>query len=437
MTYIVEGPTGLDLLPLHAAQPVRYPCLLESAAAHPRSGRFDLLMMAESVETLTNVDPFTALDAGLAALPRLAPHPMLPFLGGYALYVGYEAARWVEPQWQPHAQASGVPVAQLARVPAALVRDRSDGKVYAVSERSRAEAVGLLDELVAAPALTSPSSGPLAVMAAEAGDGFLEGVERIHAYLRAGDVFQVNLSRAWRGDMIEGVDAAQVYAALRSANAAPFAAIWRGDGWSVICSSPERMISVEGDRVETRPIAGTRPRGVDATADVQAIAALRASAKERAEHIMLIDLERNDLGRVCQPGSVVVDELMTVESYRHVHHLVSNVSGRLRPGIGAGAALRAVFPGGTITGCPKVRCMEIITELETSQRGAYTGAVGYGSRCGRFDSNILIRTLSMVGTQISFRAGAGIVADSVGVTELAETDAKARGLLRALGAPDE
>lgn len=433
MTYLVEGPTGVDLLPLHAAQPARFPCLLESAASHPRSGRFDLLMMAESVETLTDVDPFTLLDARLAALPRSQPHPLLPFLGGYALYVSYEAARWVEPQWQAHTQPSGVPAAQLARVPAALVRDRADGKVYALSERSHAEAVALLDELLAAPALTTPPPGQVAAMVAEPGDAFLSGVERIHDYLRAGDVFQVNLSRAWRGAVAAGVDAAHLYAALRSANAAPFAASWRGQDWSVISSSPERMISIEGDHVETRPIAGTRPRGHDLIADTQAIAALRASAKERAEHIMLIDLERNDLGRVCQPGSVVVDELMTVESYRHVHHLVSNVSGRLRPGIGAGAALRAVFPGGTITGCPKVRCMDIITELETGQRGAYTGAVGYASRCGRFDSNILIRTLSLVGSQLSFRAGAGIVADSVGTTELAETDAKARGLLRALG----
>jgi len=154
--------------------------------------------------------------------------------------------------------------------------------------------------------------------------------------------------------------------------------------------------------------------------------------KERAEHIMLIDLERNDLGRVCVPGTVRVDELMTLESYRHVHHIVSNVHGRCRPGVTPGQVMRAVFPGGTITGCPKVRCMEIIAELEQAPRGAYTGALGYVNRDGSMDLNILIRTLTLVDRRVSLRAGAGIVADSVPMRELEETRAKARGLLEAL-----
>ena len=387
--HIVEGPAAADLLSLQAAEPARFPCLLESAAAHPRSGRFDLLMMvdtaADAVDTVYDADPFALLDARLAALPRCAPHPVLPFAGGYAGFLGYEAAR------------------------------------------------SLLDALAAAPSVAPAPQTVLATMTAEPPAAFLAGVARIHEWLRAGDVFQVNLSRAWSGALAEGVAPAHLHRALRAANPAPFAASWRGQGWSVVSSSPERLVSIRGDQVDTRPIAGTAPRGRDAAADAQAIAGLRASAKERAEHIMLIDLERNDLGRVCQPGSVRVDELMTVETYPHVHHLVSNVSGRLRPGVGAGAALRAVFPGGTITGCPKVRCMEIISELESGQRGAYTGAIGYASRCGQFDSNILIRSLSLVGRHLSLRAGAGIVADSNAVTELAETEAKARGLLRALG----
>lgn len=435
--HIVEGPAAADLLSLQAAEPARFPCLLESAAAHPRSGRFDLLMMvdtaADAVDTVYDADPFALLDARLAALPRCAPHPVLPFAGGYAVFLGYEAGRWVEPRWRPHAQASGLPEAQLLRVPAALMRDRADGRVYALSERSQAEARSLLDALAAAPSVAPAPQTVLATMTAEPPAAFLAGVARIHEWLCAGDVFQVNLSRAWSGALAEGVAPAHLHRALRAANPAPFAASWRGQGWSVVSSSPERLVSIRGDQVDTRPIAGTAPRGRDAAADAQAIAGLRASAKERAEHIMLIDLERNDLGRVCQPGSVRVDELMTVETYPHVHHLVSNVSGRLRPGVGAGAALRAVFPGGTITGCPKVRCMEIISELESGQRGAYTGAIGYASRCGQFDSNILIRSLSVVGRHLSLRAGAGIVADSNAITELAETEAKARGLLRALG----
>ena len=161
-------------------------------------------------------------------------------------------------------------------------------------------------------------------------------------------------------------------------------------------------------------------------------AELIANPKERAEHVMLIDLERNDLGRICEPGSVEVDEMMVIESYAHVHHIVSNVRGRLRAGITPGSALRAVFPGGTITGCPKVRCMEIIAELETSPRGAYTGSFGYLNRDGSMDLNILIRTMVLHGTRLRLRAGAGIVADSEPEAELDETRAKARGLLEAL-----
>jgi anthranilate synthase component 1 len=176
----------------------------------------------------------------------------------------------------------------------------------------------------------------------------------------------------------------------------------------------------------TQPIAGTRPRG-------EGIAGLRASPKERAEHVMLVDLERNDLGRVAVPGSVCVDRLMQVETYTHVHHLVSHVSARLRAGVTPGQALGALFPGGTITGCPKVRCMQIIAELEHSGRGAYTGSLGYLANDGGLDFNILIRTLTLEGRAVALRAGAGIVVDSEAERELAETRAKARGLLDALG----
>ena len=163
------------------------------------------------------------------------------------------------------------------------------------------------------------------------------------------------------------------------------------------------------------------------------MAELLGHAKERAEHVMLIDLERNDLGRVCVPGSVRVDEMMTVESYAHVHHIVSNVQGRLRAGVTPGQAIAALFPGGTITGCPKVRCMQIIAELEGTARGAYTGSMGYLSRNGNLDLNILIRTMVLEGDRVGFRAGAGIVANSDAERELEETRAKARGLLRAIG----
>jgi len=216
-------------------------------------------------------------------------------------------------------------------------------------------------------------------------------------------------------------------------NPAPFAGLLRFADWALLSSSPERLVSVKNSRVQTRPIAGTRSRmpGDDEAAKIRE---LIGHPKERAEHVMLIDLERNDLSRVCEPGSVKVDELMSVETYAHVHHIVSNVTGTLKPGTSPGSVIAAVFPGGTITGCPKVRCMEIIAELEQSGRGPYTGALGYVDGNGDMDLNILIRSLWLQGERLQLRAGGGIVADSNPDHELQETRAKAKGLLRAIGA---
>ena len=200
----------------------------------------------------------------------------------------------------------------------------------------------------------------------------------------------------------------------------------------MVSSSPERLVNVRGGRVSVRPIAGTYPRGLTTEQDRILSEQLTRHPKEKAEHIMLIDLERNDLGRICQPGSVKVDELMSVETYKHVHHIVSEVSGRLQTGIGPADVIRAVFPGGTITGCPKVRCMEIIAELEQAWRGPYTGSMGYINHNGDMDLNILIRSMVVDGDQLSFRAGGGIVHDSIPHRELEETRAKARGMVRGL-----
>ena len=262
---------------------------------------------------------------------------------------------------------------------------------------------------------------------------FLNGVQQIREYIAAGDVFQVNLSRAWQGELQSTQSAVDLYQRLRQANPAPFACLAQFPTFSIISSSPERLVRVEKNVIETRPIAGTRPRGQDAANDQALLQELISHPKERAEHIMLIDLERNDLGRVCEYGSVKVDELMVIESYQHVHHIVSNVRGHLKAGMTPGQVIRAVFPGGTITGCPKVRCMEIIAELEQVRREAYTGSVGYINHNGDMDFNILIRTMSLQGQQLNFRTGAGIVIDSIAENELRETRHKARGLLRALG----
>jgi anthranilate synthase component 1 len=265
---------------------------------------------------------------------------------------------------------------------------------------------------------------------------YLDAVARIHEYIREGDVFQVNLSRLWDIHLQDAVTAATLFDRLGAHNPSPFSGLASWSNTAIISSSPERLVAVHDGVVETRPIAGTRPRGSSMQADTACSQELLAHPKERAEHIMLIDLERNDLGRLCVPGTIEVNEMMVLESYAHVHHIVSNVRGRLRENISPGDVIRAVFPGGTITGCPKVRCMEIIAELEQQARGAYTGSMGYINRDGSMDLNILIRSMVSSGEHLQLRAGAGIVADSDALAELDETRAKARGLLRAVGLVD-
>ncbi len=266
------------------------------------------------------------------------------------------------------------------------------------------------------------------------GAAYRAAVARVREYIAAGDIFQANIARFWRMPFAEA-DLAALYARLRAVNPAPFAGWMRVETdaglMHLLSASPERLFRVTPDGwVETRPIAGTRRRGAE---DDEAMRReLLLSEKERAEHVMLVDLERNDLGRVCQPGTVEVNERMVVERYATVQHIVSNVRGRLRPECDVVDVFRAMFPGGTITGCPKVRCMEIIHELECGARGPYTGSMGYVGWDGSADMNILIRTFWHVDGMLHWAAGAGIVADSDPERELAETEHKAAGLLRAL-----
>lgn len=395
-------------------------------------------------------DFLAALDDEWRRARVAREEPRWPFRGGWALLLDYELAEQIEPVLM-HARASaggpspgsadasaGAPVALALRCPAAVLRDRASGDCVAVAERGHEAALeAILRDLDALPGLAPlPAWQAPATLREDAPEAFVGGVERILEYLRAGDVFQVNLSRGWCAEFEDVVDPAAFYARLRVANPAPFAGLFRACGRSVASSSPERLVSVRGEVVETRPIAGTRPRfaGDDEAARIRELV---GHPKERAEHVMLIDLERNDLGRVCTAGSVEVDELMTVESYAHVHHIVSNVRGRLRPEATPGEVIHAVFPGGTITGCPKVRCMQIIAELERGRRGAYTGAFGWLNRDGDMDLNILIRSGEVSTGEagrgvVRFRTGAGIVVDSEPGFELEETRAKARGILKAL-----
>jgi anthranilate synthase component I len=436
-------PAPADLLALHRRSPAEYPFLLQSVAGHPLSGRYDILFAFPERALTTSDSGSTDFLAQLSEWVRtegtIECPGDLPFSGGWFLLLGYELARQVEPVLQLPASPFRLPDALAVRCPAAVIYDRELGQCHLVAER-RPEQISRMREDLERVARSNPAaagSGGRALVTGiieEPAERFTSGVRRILEYLGAGDVFQVNLSRAWSGQLAAGCSALDLYDRLRVSNPAPFAGLVRWGQSVVISSSPERLVEVSGDGVQTRPIAGTRPRGADAGSDRVLREQLVDSLKERAEHIMLIDLERNDLGRVCKPGTVTVSELMTVESYAHVHHIVSNVRGTLRAGIGPGEVLRAVFPGGTITGCPKVRAMQIIAELEGEGRGPYTGAMGYLSRDGRLDANILIRSLICENGRVSLRAGAGIVADSDPGAELAETRAKARGLLNAFGA---
>lgn len=442
MAQHAERPGTPDLLALHERNPERYPFLLESVAGHPQSGRYDLLLAFPDWDSAESVADGGGFFQRLSAATLAAgedPHDHgLPFAGGWFLFMAYEAARYVETRLVLPDAPGQLPSAIAVRCPAAVIVDRERGVTHAVSEDGR-HLSDLLADLAArpTPAGAKVSGALVDDVREEPPERHLAGVRQVLDYLRSGDSFQINLSRAWTAKLKPDVSIGQVYRSLRANNPAPFAGLARFSSGTVLSSSPERLISIEKDgelrRVQTRPIAGTRPRSEQIGEDQALREQLVGSLKERAEHVMLIDLERNDLGRVCEPGSVEVSELMTVESYAHVHHIVSNVRGVLKAGIGPGEAIAAVFPGGTITGCPKVRAMEIIAELEGVGRGAYTGAMGYLSRSGRLDLNILIRSLVVADGEVTLRAGGGIVADSVPEAELAETRTKAKGLLRALG----
>ncbi len=426
-----------DLLALHEAFPERYPHLLESSASG-RNERYDILFAfpGESIElgVVEEFDFFNALDKAwqnerTTCKPGRAAE--LPFRGGWFLYLSYELAGQIEPRLSLPPDDSGLPVACATRFPAAIIFDHASKRSVLVSEQ-HILLDSMRDDIDRLPPGAIHDDYPAIELHEDPDEHYIRSVERILDYIREGDVFQVNLSRAWKGEWPAQTETAQLYRRLRTANPGPFNGLATFGDSAVMSSSPERLVDVHDGRVQTRPIAGTRPRAGDEQQDAALSRELMDHPKERAEHIMLIDLERNDLGRIAIPGSVEVSELMVLESYASVHHIVSNVQADIRPDVTPGAIIRAVFPGGTITGCPKVRCMEIIAALEGTGRGAYTGSMGYLNRDGSLDLNILIRTLVRSGSELMFRAGAGIVADSDPQHELEETRAKARAILSAL-----
>ena len=380
------------------------------------------------------------LGGALRAAPATsAQHDAGPFRGGWVVFLGYELVAEIEPQLNlaPGFRSDpGAPGGFALRIPAGLVYDHLAQRAWLFAESGREDLLDALDAALAAlPSDCDCASRPVEVEE-EPPEYFQHRVDAALDHIRAGDIYQANLSRPWRGSIDAGwslsAATATLYERLRAVNPAPFAVLAQFQDWRLLSSSPERLVRVAGRRVETRPIAGTRPRSGTSGEDAHEIAALIAHPKERAEHVMLIDLERNDLGRICRSGSVQVDEFMRIESYPHLHHIVSNVAGELLPALTPIDVLRAVFPGGSITGCPKFRCMQIIAELEAEARQAYTGGIGFINADGSMDFNILIRSLTLHQRAVQFRTGAGIVADSDWQRELAETRAKARGLLAAL-----
>ena len=424
----------VDLQSLHRLNPERYPFLLQSTATANSLGRFDILFTSPGDRLVSGTLGFlAALDATFLSerANGLATH--LPFTGGWFLYLGYELAAQIEPGLSLRNDPC-LPPAFAVRCRAAVIADHETGDHFFVSEPGSSITIpDVLDDLAAVPAITARTEAINAPTIDEAPSAdFLEAVASAKEHIAAGDIYQANLSRGWRAALDSSLKSIDVYAALCDANPAPFAGVARWGKTSIISSSPERLLQIRDGRASTRPIAGTRPRSPDTELDANLSSELFAHPKERAEHVMLIDLERNDLGRICEAGSVIVDEMMVLESYAHVHHIVSNVSGTLRADVTPGQAIAAVFPGGTITGCPKVRFMQIIDELEHEPRGAYTGSFGYLNVDGSMDLNILIRTMVMHDNVVDLRAGSGIVADSEANAELEETRAKAKGMLRAL-----
>ena len=447
-----------DLVGLGAAAPSSFPFLLDDAARKSCSlllfaGEEKLVQLAngeisgpgEGASFFERLDNWFHSESGKAK-KRAEDTPVndpvdFPFNSGWFVYLGYEMAGIVENKLKLPVNPTDLPDALAWRCPGAvLVFHQQGDQSSAMADRAVvvAENDDFLQQILA---LVETGAAPpeeqvpvLEFLDIDEPERFERGVDTVLEYLRAGDVFQVNISRPWNGVFLSPPDPAALYRNLSHANPAPFGGILRWQDVVLLSSSPERLLQVRGDRVQTRPIAGTRPRGLGIEQDQALSRELIDNPKERAEHVMMIDLERNDLGRVCQPGSVEVNEFMVIESYAHVHHIVSNVRGRLRPEAGPIQAMQALFPGGTITGCPKVRCMEIIAEFEREGRSFYTGSMGYLDLNGNMDMNILIRSMLLKDNRIHFRTGAGIVADSIPSRELEETEEKARGLLLALKA---
>jgi para-aminobenzoate synthetase component 1 len=428
-----------------------WPVLLDSALADGTRGRWSLIAAEpfQRIEVAAGAgeDPFAAL-ADLIARHRIDPDDGLPPLGPGAIgWLGYEAGRFADRMPAPLPEGLDLPDAAFGLYDCVAVFDAVERQAFVLSagwpetepaarrRRAAARAEDLATAIAAAPALPPPDPAPRGVWRAEMpAEGYRGGVRRIRDWIAAGDIYQANLTQRFLADLPDGLDPFTLHRRLRALSPAPFAAFLDfGAGRWIASASPERFLSVDpAGRVETRPIKGTRPRGTDPATDAALAAELQASEKDRAENLMIVDLLRNDLSRVCAVGSVRVPVLCGLESFPRVHHLVSVVEGRLAPGRGAIDLLRACFPGGSITGAPKIRAMEIIRTLEPARRGPYCGSIVHLGFDGSMDSSIVIRTLCGAGGLVAAQAGGGIVYDSDPDAEYDEAMVKVRPLLQAL-----
>ena len=425
--------------------------LLESAEQGQRVGRYSFIGFRPRTVlrwSLTDGgDPYAFVAEHLAHFSQAPMANAPPFAGGAVGYFGYDLVRAVEPLGEPNPDELGLPDMALMLTDVLVVFDHLKHTVEILAnadldaepdiERAYAAAAQTIAEVrarLAGPVPRLPGAGSRREMpefhSNMTREQFEGMVERIVRYIYAGDAFQVVPSQRWSAPV--PVDAFSIYRGLRAVNPSPYMYFLDFGDFQIAGASPEPLLTVTARHVSTRPIAGTRPRGATAEEDQRIARELLADEKERAEHVMLVDLGRNDLGRVCEYGSVTVDELMQIESYSHVMHIVSAVSGTLRGDVGAMDALRSVLPAGTLSGAPKVRAMEIIDELEPVKRGGYGGAIGYLSYAGDLDTAIHIRTVVVADGVAHVQAGGGTVADAQPAYEYEESVAKARAVMRAV-----
>jgi anthranilate synthase component I len=422
--------------------------LLESAEQGQQVGRWSFLGFRPRavirVEAGDEGDPYALVDAELARYPIAPLEGLPPFAGGAVGMFGYDLARSAEPSiGQANPDATEMPRLAVMVTDLLLAFDHLRHEVTVLAnvlggtdiERAYEEAAAAIAEVrerlrgPVPPGRGGRRESPEFTSNMGAG-GYAEAVERAKEYIRAGDIYQVVPSQRWSADC--PVDAFSIYRGLRAINPSPYMYFLDFEDFEIAGASPETLVTVTGRKVIQRPIAGTRPRADSVEQDLEQARGLLADPKERAEHVMLVDLGRNDLGRVCEYGSVEVEELMAVETYSHVMHIVSQVSGTLRTEVTPMDALRAALPVGTLSGAPKIRAMQIIDELESVGRGPYGGGVGYLSYTGDLDTCIYIRSALVKDGRVHLQAGGGIVADSDPAYEVRETEAKAGAVMDAI-----